>query len=350
LINNRFGFWPREFPYSVSRDIYSLFTEFYLPFAENFDAQLAVRYEDYGGFTTTDPKLGINWRPTDTFAVRASVSTAFRAPDVTETAEGRVQPGVGQTVDPLDPSDTGTFRVIRTVSNPGLEPEESTNYNVGVTWEALEGFTTSLDYWSFDFSNQISLEAAQQVIDADPNGSAILRDEFGRMLSVDVTYFNSGATKTDGVDWRVDYSFDLGDHAFFMSNVLTRILAYDVQLGQSTGNIDALGGRNATNPGAPAPEFRDNLRIGWQNGPHSANLAMRHTDSVSDDIAGGATIDSWTVFDAQYSFDLGDSYSIAVGALNLFDEDPPTAAFTGYLPSLADALGRQAYLRLTYSP
>ena len=77
---------------------------------------------------------------------------------------------------------------------------------------------------------------------------------------------------------------------------------------------------------------------------------MRYTDSVTDDIAGGAKIDAWTVFDAQYSYELGDSYTIAVGALNLLDEDPPTAAFTGYLPSLADALGRQAYVRVTYTP
>lgn len=350
LINNRFGFWPREFPYSVSRDIKSVFTEFYLPFTGSLDAQLAVRYEDYGGFDTTDPKLGINWRPTDGLALRASASTAFRAPDVTETAPGRVQPGVGQTVDPLDPSDTGTFRVIRTVSNPDLQPEESTNYNLGVTWDPLEGLTTSLDYWSFDFTNQIALEAAQQVINADPNGPAIQRDEFGRMLSVDVTYFNSGSTKTDGLDWRFDYTFDVGNQMFAITNLLTKIITYDVQLGQGTGNIDALGGRNDTNPGAPAPEIRDNLRFSWFNGPHSANFAVRYTDSVTDDLAGGATIDSWTVFDLQYSLDIGDSYNVTVGALNVLDEEPPTAAFTGYLPTLTDALGRQAYLRFTYTP
>lgn len=349
LINNRFGFWPREFPYSVSRDIKSVFTEFYLPFSGSLDAQLAVRHEDYGGFTTTDPKLGINWRPIDTLALRVSASTAFRAPDVTETAPGRVQPGVGQTVDPLDPSDTGTFRVIRQVSNPTLSPEESENYNLGVTWEPAESLTTSLDYWNFDFTNQIALEAAQQVINADPNGPAVQRDEFGRMLSVDITFFNSGATTTNGIDWRIDYNFDAAGGTFTVSNRLTKILTYDVQLGQGTGNIDALGGRNGTNPGAPAPEFRNNLRFGWRHGMHSANLAIRHTDSVSDDLAGGAKIDAWTVFDAQYAYDLNENYSIAVGALNVLDEEPPTAAFTGYLPSLADALGRQAYLRLTYT-
>jgi iron complex outermembrane receptor protein len=67
-------------------------------------------------------------------------------------------------------------------------------------------------------------------------------------------------------------------------------------------------------------------------------------------MAGGAKIDAWSVFDVQYSIELGDSYDIAVGALNVFDDEPPSAAFTGYLPSLADALGRQAYLRLTYTP
>ena len=39
------------------------------------------------------------------------------------------------------------------------------------------------------------------------------------------------------------------------------------------------------------------------------------------------------------------AYQIAVGALNLFDQEPPAAAFTGYLPALHDVLGRQAYVR-----
>jgi iron complex outermembrane receptor protein len=347
-INNRFGFIPRGFPGEGDRTIKSVFTELYLPIVERLDAQLAVRYEDYGGFTTTDPKLGINWRPVPSLSLRGSVSTAFRAPDINETVSDSVESATGQTVDPLDPSDTGTFRVIRTISNPDLEPEESTNYNLGVTYEPVDSLSISVDYWNFDFTNQIALEAAQQVINADPTGPAVQRDQFGRLLSVDRTYFNSGSTQTDGIDFRLDYTAYVGEHEFTVNNLLTYILTYEVQLGQGQPVIDALGGRNATNPGAPAPEFRNNLRLSWRHANQLANVFVRHTDSVTDDLSSGE-VDSWTVVDVQYSYRFGATggYEVTVGALNLLDEEPPTAAFTGYLPSLADALGRQAYLRLT---
>lgn len=76
---------------------------------------------------------------------------------------------------------------------------------------------------------------------------------------------------------------------------------------------------------------------------------MRYTDGIHDDLF-NSDIDSWMVFDAQYALSLGDDtqYKISVGAVNLFDEKPPEAGFTGYISGLADVLGRQLYLRLDW--
>lgn len=348
VINGRFGFAGKSLPGSGERTIKSVFGEAYLPILDTLDVQLAGRYEDYGQFSTFDPKIGVNFSPTDWLALRGSYSTAFRAPDLGQAVSDSVVSAVGQTVDPLDPTDTGTFRVIRTVSNPDLRPEQSENFNVGVTLNPIERLSLSVDYWDFKFTDQITREAAQQVINADPNGPRLVRDQFGRLLSVDVGFFNSGSTATNGIDFRLAYSFDVGNNTFSIDNMATLITTYTVQLGVNAPVIDALGGRNATNPGAPAPKFRDNLRLSWSNGGHSANVFMRHISGVRDDLNNGE-IDAWTVFDAQYALSFGDEdrFQIAVGALNLFDQEPPQATFTGYLPSLHDALGRQAYVRLT---
>lgn len=348
IINARFGFQGKSLPGEGSRTIKSVFGELYLPILPTLDVQLAGRYENYGEFDTFDPKVGVNFRPFPWLALRGSYSTAFRAPDLGEAVSDTVNSAVGQTVDPLDPTDTGTFRVIRTVSNPDLKPEQSTNFNFGATLEPIDRLQFSVDYFDFSFDDRITLESAQQVINADPNGPRIVRDQFGRLLSVDIGYFNAGATKTNGIDFRASYRFDLGLNTFTLENMATLITTYEVQLGPDQPVIDALGGRNATNPGAPAPKFRDNARISWSNGGHSANIAMRYTDGVTDDLSGG-TIDSWTVFDAQYAYSFGprDNYQVAIGAINLFNVEPPSAAFTGYLPSLHDVLGRQAYVRLT---
>jgi hypothetical protein len=93
--------------------------------------------------------------------MRGSYSTALRAPDVEETVSDSVTSGVGQTVDPLDPTDTGTFRTIRRVSNPDLRPEQSRNYNLGASIEPVENLVLSVDYFNFRFTDQIALEAAQ---------------------------------------------------------------------------------------------------------------------------------------------------------------------------------------------
>ncbi|WP_109809624.1 TonB-dependent receptor domain-containing protein [Sphingosinithalassobacter portus] len=348
IVNARFGFQGKSLPGEGSRTVKSVFGELYLPILPTLDIQLAGRYESYGEFDTFDPKFGINFRPFPWLALRGSYSTAFRAPDLGEAVSDTVNSAVGQTVDPLDPTDTGTFRVIRTVSNPNLKPEQSKNFNLGMTVEPIDRLQFSVDYFDFAFDDRITLESAQQVINADPNGPRIVRDQFGRLLSVDIGYFNAGATKTNGLDFRASYRFDLGANRITLDNMATVITTYEVQLGPNQPVIDALGGRNANNPGAPAPKFRDNARIAWSNGAHSANIAMRYTDGVRDDLSGG-TIDSWTVFDAQYAFSFGPrrNFQLAIGAVNLFDAEPPHAAFTGYLPSLHDVLGRQAYIRVT---
>ena len=53
-------------------------------------------------------------------------------------------------------ADTGlggtAFRPSITVGNPDLKPEESTNFNIGVSWSptsgGLEGFQIDLDYYN----------------------------------------------------------------------------------------------------------------------------------------------------------------------------------------------------------
>ncbi|MDP1554598.1 MAG: TonB-dependent receptor, partial [Hyphomonas sp.] len=73
------GFLAGSRPLSASQDIYALFGELSLPFADNLNASLAARYEDYGGDvgSTFDPKLSVKWQVADPFALRASVGTTF---------------------------------------------------------------------------------------------------------------------------------------------------------------------------------------------------------------------------------------------------------------------------------
>lgn len=356
--SGRAGFRGKSLSGKGDRQVDALFAELDIPVLSSLDLQIAARYEDYGDFTTTDPKVGINWRALGWLTLRASSSTAFKAPSLQQSASSTTTSFVGQTRDPLDPLDTGTFRVINQVNNPDLDPEESENFNVGITVEPLDGLQVSADYWSFKFTNQVAAESAQVVLNANPTGPQVIRDPAtGRLLGVNVGFFNAGKTQTAGLDVRVSYEATLGAHHFSLNNSLTYLDKYEVQLGPGQAVLDGVGRRNANKPGAPAPKLRDNLSLGWDFDRHSASLTMRYTDGVKDDVFLPVTvtptteIGSWTVFDGQYTLAFGEDKTtrISIGAINLFDREPPAATFTGFVSALSDPLGRQAYLRFDSS-
>ena len=69
------------FNFDDQRDIRSLFVELSLPWAENVETQVALRYEDYEDIgSALSPKVALSWRPVEELLLRASWSESFRAP------------------------------------------------------------------------------------------------------------------------------------------------------------------------------------------------------------------------------------------------------------------------------
>ena len=83
-----FGFLPPSAHIDEDRDIYAVFGELQLPVADSVEAQLSVRFEDYGGATgsSVDPKLAIRWQALPSIGMRASVGTTFRGPTLNAAA------------------------------------------------------------------------------------------------------------------------------------------------------------------------------------------------------------------------------------------------------------------------
>ena len=99
-----------------------------MPGIKRLELTLAGRAEDYDDVgTTSNPKIGLIWQPSDPFTVRASWGTSFRAPALTEVFD-RVQLG------PLTVSDSGVSRVaiLQSGGNTDLEPETAESLTFGV--------------------------------------------------------------------------------------------------------------------------------------------------------------------------------------------------------------------------
>lgn len=366
------------------RTVDAYFGELALPLTDNIDIQLAARFEDYGDIDSTDPKIGINWRATETLSFRASAGTSFRAPSLGTVVGDDKQSSVGEVRDSINVAEqtSGTFRTIIATKNPLLEPEESRNYNVGVTWapevpwgDGGHNFQVDLDYFDFEFENQIRAENANSLVAADPCSAQIQRDRLvplvnpvlanvgptacpanvGAILIVNVGFFNAGETATSGFDLSIAYDFDFGDHQFNIRSETTIMSTYDIQASDGGAVVDGVGFLNGGNSGATAPPVKSNLMLGWGMGYHSSNITVRYIDAFEDDAFGlrignkgqfGA-IDSHVEVDAQYRYTFGEdsNYDITIGAVNIFDEEPPAAFFTGYVESVHNPYMRQVYVR-----
>ncbi len=341
--------------FAGDRDISAMFVELDLPLSPTLDLQLAARQEDYGrGLDSSDPKLSLLWRPNDSFSLRTSFGTSFRAPSLFQ--EFGIQTTLDQLIDPA--VGIAQFFPVRTQANATadrLQPEEADVFNIGVSW-ATDALEIGIDYWSFDYEQVIIQQSAQAVLNAAAAGdpsvqNQVIRDPLsGLLLRVDTFYANASSLETDGIDFSLTYDFDLGGgSALALGTEMTLITSYD-PVDPQAGTIDGLGRRNFDNFATSTPELRATLFANWELDRHGIDVFVRHIDGYDDDQF--VPIDSFTTLDAQYRYRFrGDRGPVlAVGAVNLLDEDPPAVRTNGgYDSKVHDPRGRVIYARLQFS-
>lgn len=344
--NDGFAFLIGEQAFAGGQDVYAVFGEVNLPFADWADLQLAIRYEDYGsqGGSTVDPKAALLLRPTDWLSLRGSFATSFRAPS-TFQLEGQ-STTLQQVSDPNN-GGANAFVAVRAVGNPNLVPEDSTAYNLGFTINPFSGFEISADYYNFEFEDAIVQTAPQAIVNADPNGADIIRSPAGTIIQVNNSYVNAASVTTSGVDFSVRYALDIGSITVTPSIEGNYVFEYDLQNEAGGATIDGAGNRNFTNFGSPTPELRFNAGLQLEAGAHSFNVFGRYIDSYLDDQNGGAEIDSDFRVDLQYAlainelFDRGAPIQLTLSARNVFDVTAPVVATNGGFDSrVHDPRGR----------
>lgn len=369
-----------------SRDVYAFFGEVKIPLLENLELSAAVRFEDYGGGTgsTTDPRVAVLYQPTDWLSLRGSFSTAFRAPSIFQ------QFGNQTTLNSVEDPRNGArpFIAINTIGNEDLQPEESTNFNVGFTAEPVEGLEINVDFWQFDFDDIIIRQQPEEVarralIPSDPNfdpdllGTDVLLGPTGGLSFVRTQFTNAAGIKTNGVDASIKYQYDIGGGVATAGIEGTYVNKYRAPVGVGEAVIDVAGFRNSQNFAAPIPELRFNATLGYSYEGHNLVGFIRYTDGFKDDqnCGGGdspadfldvdantlscpsgtdfARIKSHTTVDLQYSYTFGPSgplegASLSIGSINVFNNKPPFVNTDGGFESRThDPRGRMAYVRLT---
>lgn len=356
--NNLFFFGGNQ-DFSGSKDVSAVFAEADIPILDTLSIQLAVRHEDFGAANTTDPKVGFLWRPVNELSLRGTFSTAFRVASLFQDFGSFSVPA--RVADPMNDGDLVTVSRV-TLSDPSnpVKTQSSDVWNLGVTWDSADiGFTVSLDYWSFDYSDFITPENATAIVAANASdgtfANQLVRNETtGDLLSVSTFFRNAGSLKTTGLDLTLGKSWNLGTDGSVTASInFTNVLSYDL-VDPVSGQIDGLGQRNFTNFGVPMPKFRGSFGLLWTSGErHSANIFVRYTDDYKDENNMNAKIESFITLDAQYRLQIPgwggveEGPSISIGAKNLGDKMPPDVkSRTGYDALTHSPLGRQIYLSI----
>jgi iron complex outermembrane recepter protein len=348
-----FIFFSGNPDFDGERTIKAVFTELAIPVTDIFDIQLSVRSEDYeDAGKSTDPKLSAVVRIPVNLTLRGSIGTSFRAPSLFQ------QSGVQTTLVEISTPTLGNqFIPVRAQPNPDdpLKPEEADVFNLGASWTSdNEAFNTSIDYWSYDYTNVIIQQNPQAVVDAG------LEDQIERNATgirrVTAYYDNASELQTDGIDLAARYNWS-GDVATYQLGMeLTKVMSYDIEDPQA-GAIDGLGQRNFTNFSTSMPELRANLHFLWSLGGHAFNVFARHIDSYNNDQLDNfgqprnQTIEAHTTFDLQYSYRFenwaDDEMTIMIGGINVTDENPPHVATNGgYDSKIHDPRGALYYVKL----
>ncbi len=299
----------------------------------------AVRWEDFDDFgTTTNGKLSARYEITDSWAMRATVSTGFRAPTpgqanivrtITQIVNGELsETGVLPPTNPIaialaEVASGGAF-----TAEP-LEPEESVNWTIGTTFDAGPVAVT-IDYFNIDLTDRIALSSLIEIDRTDPAQAAILDmlNAAGVPGATTLTAFqfftNDFETTTQGIDFVATLPFSMagGDSTLSLAVNWT-----DTKLEEITALADATRKMQLEDQ---LPEYRAVLTGTHAIGPWRFLARASYYDSFISALEIGAdasgTFDgkygAKTMFDVEAAYTIAGHYTITVGAQNVFDTYP----------------------------
>ena len=163
----------------------------------------AVRIEDfYDSFgTTMNSKLSGRYGFTDTFAVRAAVSSGFRAPTPGQQNVLNVTTEFDYDINDLVNKGTipSTSPVAALRGGKPLEPEESINYAFGTVVDTGP-FTFTADYFRIEMSNRLTITSDYSLTPAEVASLVASGIAEAGNLGEFIFFVNDFGTRTEGLD------------------------------------------------------------------------------------------------------------------------------------------------------
>lgn len=339
-----------------------------LPFMQAFDLHGALRYADYsrsGGVHAW--KLGLDWRISGSWRLRATRSRDTRAATLAERFDRSLGGGSG-----LDPElNKNVVFSLALGGNPDVAPEAADSWTAGIVFQpqAIPDLALSMDWFDVEISDYITLLGTQRIIDECHKGSAelcerITRDPATRQIEqVENIYLNAAAARVTGVDVELLHRRDLNLFDADTEQLVLRLYASYLKENSFTN----LGETRDNAGNVELPRLSATAVVGYRLDEFSANLSGRFVDDrvqFSQPIPVASQLDDNDVASAFYlnlrlAWDYpawyDKRYTLYLNIANLLDRDPPIVAtysdFFGasaFVSGQHDPLGRRFTLGLDF--
>jgi outer membrane receptor protein involved in Fe transport len=392
----------RQFNAGGQFDVVEVFGEVMLPiladtpFFHELTIGAAGRYADYstiGGAFTWNVN-GV-WAPIEDIRFRGTYAQAIRAPNIAELFD----PQQGATFRPNDPcSQSNIDRLIASNDpaaqnrlancradgipvgyedpltarfsgtsggNPNLQEETATTFTVGAVVQPrfIPGLTVSADYYSIEIEDAIQTVTSQDIVDTCYDLATFPNDFCGLFTRnrtpgsqtflglnfLQQTQINFAKLETRGIDFQVNYGFDLGENNFNLQVGGN----WTERLNRFFDPVDT----TLVNPGLRelgAPEWAGFGSVTWNRGAFTLNYGVQYIGStaaasviqierIDAEFGPAGFAPEYWLHNVAFNLDATDQITLYGGINNLTNEEP-------YLSSSAypvSGIGRTLFLGVT---
>lgn len=350
-----------EYEVDLSRKSYASYVDFGLNPTDKWYVGVAGRYEHFDDTSgsTFNGKLNSRYDFTDSFAIRGTVGSGFRAPSLTQIGftdansltarnpDGSIVPALNL----LAPVDSA---ISRALGAEDLKAEKTWNLGAGLVWRPLKDWNLTADAYQINIKDRITRTEAMY----GPALATILTDA-GLAPGYRVSYFaNAFDTRTRGLDVVSDYTWRpealgvvrwTGAFNYTKTTILARKSAPDVlsSLGANTGGSLTWVGRSREGDLTEAtPKTKWVLGANWLIHDFDINLQTTRYGKVKalqQLESGDRSFSAKWITDLDVSYALSDGITLSVGGTNIFDVRPDDNA-------VANNTGGYVYGNPPFSP
>jgi iron complex outermembrane receptor protein len=359
---------------SNKRNVKGAYAELIAPFTKQWEGQFALRTDRYDGvydarlnrttsdLTSTNPKIGVSYRPDASLLFRASYGTGFRAPSIAELFLPVRSGSTASFVrDPVS-GEVGQLPIDR-FSNPDLKPEKSKQFSIGFVFEPSRNWNGSVDFWAIRKTDIIS-EIGEETIFSNPtyynNPSIVARFSDGFVDVISVKKENRGKLNTAGLDLALRWRGDNGAYGRFGAGIVgTLVTEYKFATDPRSPLVDGLG---KFRDDKAVQRWRHKLNFDWDRGPIGLTLTNTYLSKYRDQNVEGLAAPEWnnrdveaySLWDLTASYRVNQALRLRAGVLNIADTAPPFTNQSRYFqvtwdPTYGDPRGRSYFASLEYS-